>query len=84
MCRRERSVGVWAIEESRSAVKEESGKVGWKKFRERFGVAEVEEEEKESGEEGWKKVVEMELKVGCRRRESEGMKLTGWCSFKRT
>lgn len=62
VCRRERSVGVWAIEESKAG-KEESGKVGWKKFRERFGVAEEEEESKESGEEGWKKVVEMELKV---------------------
>lgn len=43
---------------------EGNAKIGWTKFRERFGKQDQEEEEEAgNGEEGWKKAIEMDLKV---------------------
>lgn len=63
VCRRERSVGIWKLEDPRSFKQESKSKSGWQSRREAFGVKDVEEEEAVEETTGWSKAVDMELKV---------------------
>jgi U3 small nucleolar RNA-associated protein 4 len=55
VCRRDRSVGIWKVDQIKNGGREG---IAWDRFRD-----EVEEEDESEGQEGWRKLVEMELKL---------------------
>lgn len=63
VCRRERSVGIWKLEDPKSFKQESKGKSGWQTRREKFGLKDEEEEEVVEETTGWSKAIDMELKV---------------------
>ena len=65
VCRRERSIGIWQLEDPVKSSSSGDGAKGWKKMREQAFTRRSEDEEEEDVEStpGWSKVVEMELKV---------------------
>ncbi|KAK4701683.1 U3 small nucleolar RNA-associated protein 4, partial [Phenoliferia sp. Uapishka_3] len=62
VCRRDRTLGVWRVEEGKGGSGGGEGKSGWKRRQELFGL-QGEEEEDVAPAKGWSKIIDMELKL---------------------